>query len=104
MRERATYKRIGVAEAQALLSQPETIVLDVRDAQSFAKGHITGARNITANDIPSILSKVAKPVPLLICCYHGNASQEYARIFCDFGFLDVSSLDGGFEAWHAATA
>lgn len=102
MRERATYKRIGVAEAQMLLSRAETVVFDVRDGRAFAQGHITGARNITISDIPAILSKVTKPTPLLICCYHGNASQEYARVFCDFGFLDVYSLDGGFEAWQAA--
>jgi rhodanese-related sulfurtransferase len=103
MRERATYKRVNVAEAQVLLGNPETAVFDVRDARSFAKGHIPKARNITTYTIPSVLAAVTKTTPLLIYCYHGNASQDYARVFCDFGYLDVSSLDGGFEAWHAAT-
>jgi rhodanese-related sulfurtransferase len=36
----------------------------------------------------------------LIYCYHGNASQNWAQMFADFGFTDVCDLIGG----HAAVA
>lgn len=96
------FKRIGIAEAREILARRDGIVLDTRDARSFAEGHIDTARNISASDIPAIISTVARPTPLLVCCYHGNASQDYAQIFCDFGFLEVYSLDGGYAAWAAA--
>jgi len=39
-------------------------------------------------------------VPVLLVCYHGNASQTYGQMFADFGFAEVYSLDGGFAAWQ----
>ena len=36
---------------------------------------------------------------LLIYCYHGHTSQHLAEFFSDFGFKDVYSLEGGYEAW-----
>ena len=46
-----------------------------------------------------MLSATPKDAPVLIYCYHGNASQEFAQIFSDFRFREVYSLDGGYEAW-----
>ncbi|MBO0752428.1 MAG: hypothetical protein J2P53_09965, partial [Bradyrhizobiaceae bacterium] len=50
------------------------------------------------------IGSTRKTAPILIYCYRGNASQEYAKILCDFGFEDVLSLDGGFEAWSRRPA
>jgi thiosulfate/3-mercaptopyruvate sulfurtransferase len=76
------------------------LVLDVRDAGSFARGHIDSARNVTMSDLSGLIATTPKDQAVLICCYHGNASQLYAQIFSDFGFSDVASLDGGYEAWQ----
>ncbi|HET9930917.1 MAG TPA: nitrogen fixation protein NifZ, partial [Polyangiaceae bacterium] len=35
---------------------------------------------------------------VVIYCYHGHMSQEYAAQFGAFGFSEVYSVDGGFEA------
>src|SRR6266568_8889111 len=51
-------------------------------------------------NISAVLGTTAKAQPILIYCYHGNASREYAQIFSDFGFSEVYSLDGGYEAWR----
>lgn len=77
-------------------------VLDVRDAQSFAKAHIEGARHVTDRNVEHLLTGLPKDRPVLIYCFRGNASQVYAQTFVDFGFTDVSSMDGGFEAWRAS--
>jgi thiosulfate/3-mercaptopyruvate sulfurtransferase len=75
-------------------------VLDVRDAESFARGHIAGARNASNATLSEVIDKTPKSASILIYCYHGNASREYAQIFSDFGFAQVHSLDGGYEAWR----
>ncbi len=43
-----------------------------------------------------------KDRPVLIYCYHGNASQVRAQTFADFRFKKVYSLDGGYESWRKA--
>ncbi|MGA7657327.1 MAG: ankyrin repeat domain-containing protein [Methylocella sp.] len=75
------------------------LVLDVRDAQSFGSAHIEGARNVSITNLSSVIDTTARSMPILIYCYHGFASREYAQIFSDFGFSQVFSLDGGYEAW-----
>ncbi len=99
MAERGTFKRIGIPEAEALLQRSDVQVLDVRDAESYLRGHIEGAQNVSTRNLGDVIGSGKKSAPVLVYCYHGNASQEYSKILCDFGFSDVSSLDGGYEAW-----
>jgi thiosulfate/3-mercaptopyruvate sulfurtransferase len=99
MTPRAAYRRIPVAEVSTVLAREDVAILDVRAADAFRQGHIAGARHTTMGDLPALLSSTPKTAPILIYCYHGVASQEFAKIFTDFRFQEVYSLDGGFEAW-----
>ena len=100
----ASYTRIGHPQADALLQRSGVQILDVRDAESYLRGHIDGAQNVSTRNLGDVISATSKASPVLIYCYKGNASQEYSKILCDFGFQDVSSLDGGFEAWSKRPA
>ena len=99
MRQRTPFQRIGVTEAIQLIDSAKLLLLDVRDTQSYEAGHIEGAQNVSLSNLDGVLFGTAKNTPVLIYCYHGNASQEYGQIFSDFGFSQVFSLDGGYEAW-----
>jgi rhodanese-related sulfurtransferase len=96
----ASYNRIGHPQADALLQRNDVQVLDVRDAESYLRGHIEAAQNISTRNLGDFIGSGNKDAPVLIYCYHGNSSQEYAKILVQFGFSDVSSLDGGYEAWR----
>jgi rhodanese-related sulfurtransferase len=100
MRQRSTYRCIGVREAQAFLGRRDVLLLDVRDANSFDMAHIAGAKHLSGGNLSDVINTAARSAPVLIYCYHGNASREYAQIFGDFGFADVYGLDGGYEAWR----
>lgn len=104
MGERGTFRRIGIAEAEEILKRPGVVILDVRDVQSYHRGHIDKAQNVSTRNLGDVIGSTRKTAPILIYCYRGNASQEYAKILCDFGFEDVLSLDGGFEAWSRRPA
>lgn len=101
MRERSPYRCIGVKEADALVKDPRTLVLDVRAADAFGAAHVEGARHVTFSGLSEIIGGTAKATPVLIYCYHGHASREFAQTLSDFGFKDVYSLDGGYEAWQS---
>jgi rhodanese-related sulfurtransferase len=102
MTEGQGFRRIDVAAARAVMSAGEALVLDVRDPASFARGHIAGAENASQEDLSYYLFETPKETPVVVCCYHGNSSQAYAKVFADMGFAQVYSLDGGYEAWAAA--
>jgi rhodanese-related sulfurtransferase len=104
MRQRTPYKCIDVHAAASLIARGGLLLADVRDAESFAKAHIEGARNVSMTNISVVVNETARSTPVLIYCYHGNASREYAQLFSDFGFSEVYSLDGGYEAWSRPDA
>lgn len=104
MRPRTPFQRIDVEGAETLLSNGDPLVLDGRDADAFATSHIDGAQPVSSVNIGAVIATTARTRPILIYCYHGNASREYAQTFSDFGFSEVYSLDGGYDAWRARPA
>jgi ankyrin repeat protein len=96
------YQRIDADTARERLARGDVLVLDSRDPESFDLAHIPGARRLSPENLDLTLVTTPKTTPLLLCCYHGNASQTYGQMFADFGFAEVYSLDGGFAAWQRA--
>lgn len=98
MRPRASFRCVDVTEFDAL-RRSGAMVLDARDPRAFAASHVDGALPLSTATLSALISETPRTRPIAIYCYHGNASREYAAIFADFGFTDVVSLDGGYEAW-----
>ncbi|MBS1212809.1 MAG: putative thiosulfate sulfurtransferase rhodanese-like domain/ankyrin repeat [Proteobacteria bacterium] len=98
------WRRVNANEARALLERPNLKVFDMRDQQSFAQGHIEGAQYLSNNNLEEVILKTPRHDPVLIYCYHGNASQTGAKVFTDFGFQEVYDLVGGYEGWCAGLA
>jgi len=98
MRQRTPFRRIGVEEFGDL-RRNDALVIDVRNARSFHESHIDGAVHVSHANVSALIQVTARDTPILIYCYHGNASQEFGQLFSDFGFSKVYSLDGGYEAW-----
>lgn len=100
MRPRIPFQRIDVRQAAELLQRDDVVRFDVRDQASFQVAHVAGAQHLTQRNLSELITGTTRRTPILIYCYHGNASQEYAQTFSDFGFTEVYSLDGGYEAWR----
>ena len=44
--------RISIDEVKALMAKKQVVLIDVRDPQSFAEGHMPGAVNVPFDQIP----------------------------------------------------
>lgn len=93
------FKRISPEQAQTLRSDGAVIV-DIRDAQSFASGHIPGSTHLDNHSLPDFIAGADFDHPLVVTCYHGHSSQSAAMYLLNQGFTDVYSIDGGFELWR----
>lgn len=93
------FKRIPPEQAQALREQG-AVVVDIRDPQAFAAGHITGAHHLDNQSVADFIRAADLDAPTVVVCYHGNSSQSAAAYLISQGFSDVYSLDGGFELWR----
>lgn len=92
-------RRINIKQAKELLINPASILLDIRDIDSYNDGHVENAVHLTETILPHFLENTNKTSPILVMCYHGNSSQNTAHFLSSEGFIDVYSIDGGYEAW-----
>ncbi|MEI6859435.1 MAG: thiosulfate sulfurtransferase GlpE [Shewanella sp.] len=83
-------------------SSTDIQIVDIRDAASFASGHIEGSVNLNNENIAGFITEANMNQHLIVVCYQGISSQDAARYLVEQGFDDVYSLDGGYQAWHEA--
>lgn len=90
--------------AQKLKEAPGSIILDVRTAAEFAKGHLPKARNIDWLDagFEASIATLDKATPLVVYCEGGDRSAEAAAKLRSLGFTQVAELEGGFLKWKTS--
>lgn len=94
------FAHISVQQAQQKMAAGGVEIVDIRDDAAFAAGHIKDSTHLTNGTLHSFMSGVEFDTPVIVCCYHGNSSQQAAQFLIHQGFEEVYSLDGGFEAWR----
>lgn len=97
------FQRISAQHATDLILRSRAGIMplalfDSRDMTSYEKSHIRGADHLSEHSFGEVMASLPKNTPVMIYCYHGNASQIYASMFADFQFKEVYSVDGGHEA------
>ncbi len=93
--------------AVALVNHEDGIFVDIRNADTFSKGHISNAINVTAADIKGgriarIESRRDKPVILVGKDKFDSECFNSARFLKKKGFTKVFILDGGITEWSNA--
>ncbi|WP_114971571.1 ankyrin repeat domain-containing protein [Rhodoferax ferrireducens] len=93
------FQRLHPEQVCAWLAvRPDALLLDAREARHHGLSHLAGSTRLDGRNHESLLMRESKNRPVLIYCYHGNASQTWANMFSDFGFSDVADLVGGWTA------
>jgi len=98
-------QEISVAHAEEAIRDADALV-DVREMDEFAAGHLPGAVHISRgmlefrfSGMPALQPRDLKVV--LYCKTSGRAALAAAALH-DMGYLNVQSIAGGFDAWAAA--
>lgn len=87
--------------ATFLARREGAVVLDVREPDEFASGHVPGARNVPLDQV--LISGVggAPTGPVYLLCQSGNRSRFAADALAATGVSAVSVV-GGTAAWASA--
>lgn len=94
----------GVITPRELSEQRDRVqVLDVRDSDEFAGGHIPGARHMYAGYLEDRLPalELDRERPLAVTCGVGHRAGVAVSMLRRAGFRDVRNLLGGMTAWKA---
>jgi hydroxyacylglutathione hydrolase len=79
-----------------------SLLIDVREPDEYAHGHIPGAINLPQADLATRLHELPRREPILVVCKAGYRSLRAARFLVQSGLTLVSSVKGGTDAWQAA--
>lgn len=80
------------------LSETRALLVDVRDPDEFAAGHIEGAINLPVNELRTRLSELPRDREIWVYCRVGQRSYYAARILTQSGFR-ARTLSGGYQTY-----
>lgn len=90
--------------SEKIKALPTALILDVRTADEFSKGHLENAINIDwySADFKNRISVFDKTKPVMVYCLSGGRSAEAANVLRNEGFKEVYEMNGGIMKWRAA--
>ena len=82
----------------------EAMIIDLRNTEAYARGHIVNAKNIPFDELDAKRDKVAKfkNKPIVAVCDSGISSNKAVASLRKSGFDSVYGLKGGMTAWTTA--
>lgn len=121
---RKTYSQLATEAAQRVLeifpwdvpafcaAHPNTLVLDIRERDEFARARIDGSLNVPrgilesaaewdyAETEPALVT--ARSHPVLVICRSGQRSAFAVERLVEMGFADPRSVKLGIKGWNDA--
>ncbi|PJD96019.1 MAG: sulfurtransferase [Legionella sp.] len=95
-------KEISPQKTIDLINNDLAVIIDLRDKETFKKGHIINAINMTADDINDSKLSQYKNKSLVLVCNRGQSAPAVASKIKTLG-LNPLVLSGGMMAWHNAS-
>jgi len=93
------YKNVDPVGFKTLIeTDPAAALIDVRTPAEFARGSISGARNIELSTLPTQLSSLDPETPLALYCLSGARSAQACAYLAQHGYRELYHLDGGLAA------
>lgn len=95
---------VNPAQATLLINREDAHVVDVREVDEYAAGHLPDARNIPLGKLSERINELDawKAKPLIVCCASGMRSGKACGELQKAGFARLYNLTGGLDAWVGA--
>lgn len=89
-----TYARLtGEADARP-------VVIDVREPDEWAEGHIDGATHIPLGSLAAQLSAIPTDRDVVLVCHSGQRSGMATALLRRNGYARAVNMEGGMVAWE----
>ncbi|UVT16299.1 MAG: sulfurtransferase [Nitrospira sp.] len=103
-------RTIGMPEYRKIVDNPaNALIIDVREPDEYAAGHVPGAINIPRGMLEfQIWKQVGFPAkseldkPLYLQCSSGNRAALAAKSLRELGFTDVTAVVMSLDEWQKA--
>lgn len=92
------YKSVGMPEFYQEAKRKQLPIVDVRETDEYARGHIPGAVNFPLSNLGSDFTKMDKNTDYYLVCQSGGRSAMAAEFLSEQGFR-VTNVMGGTGSW-----
>jgi rhodanese-related sulfurtransferase len=94
------YGVIRVGDVSAALAERDVVLLDVREVEEYAAGHIPGAFNVPIRTLTENLALLPDLDAEIIVVCKGGARATLAMTSLQLlGYTNVKTFAGGYDAW-----
>jgi glyoxylase-like metal-dependent hydrolase (beta-lactamase superfamily II)/rhodanese-related sulfurtransferase len=101
---RVPFMAMGELERRIAARPNDFVILDVREKDAYAAGHVPGAIHLPRGQLELRVNEVLPDpsVEILSICEFGKISTLAAATLRELGFQRATALDGGMAAWRDA--
>ncbi|MEK4228044.1 FAD-dependent oxidoreductase [Solibacillus sp. FSL H8-0538] len=89
------FKQVHVSEVRALV-EADAMMIDVREENEFANGHIDGAKNIPLSQLRERMNEIPRDVPVYVHCRSAQRSYNAVMALENNGYDNVWNVSGSF--------
>ena len=102
---KSRVREVSVAETQERIADG-AVLIDVREDNEYETAHATGSRHMARGIIERDIVQTFpdKDTELILYCGGGYRSALAAVNLQKMGYINVSSMDGGWKAWEESGA
>jgi glyoxylase-like metal-dependent hydrolase (beta-lactamase superfamily II)/rhodanese-related sulfurtransferase len=102
--ERISFMSMEELQRRIVAGDQSVEILDVREADAYAAGHIPGARHLARGQLELKIDELYQDpgVRILVYCEFGRISTLAAGTLHAMGFRSAIALDGGIRGWQEA--
>jgi len=96
-----------VAEARSYMEKhkpEEYTLLDVRQPEEYAEGHLPGSVLIPVGQLHQRLDEVDRSKPAIVYCRSGVRAANGTGVLLNAGFKEAWNMSGGILAWEGKVA
>lgn len=100
------YNEIDSTKTVELIGETKnTLVIDVRDADAYAEGHLTNAINIPFDEFEEKIADLEgyKDQTIVLICNTGNKSGKAGKMLVDKGFTKAYNAEDGMDEFDYDT-
>jgi hydroxyacylglutathione hydrolase len=101
-RQLGTVPQITARDLKESLTHGGVTLVDVRNPNEWADGHIDGARHIPLGYLADRADEIPGTKPIVLLCAAGSRSAIGASVLRARGAENVINLIGGMGGWHGA--
>lgn len=102
---KSRIQEISLEQAEQAIREAD-VLIDVREADEFAAGHLPGAMHVSRGLLEFKFSNTpqlnARDLKIVLYCKTSGRAALAACALQDMGYVQVQSIAGGFDAWSAA--